>query len=943
VTTRGRSEVRVAIKGDADFDAARKEIQQSFRLIERAADDTVDEIEDAFRRADVDIDVDTEELDTARRSFDDFADKLRRDGVDVDVDVDTDQIRAAFDLADQLDRITAEIDVEADIDDVRDAERLARSLQSFVARIDIDVEGRQELVDALGTAERLEGLKQVRLEVQGRQELERVQSLADDLERRRTIPVDARAEDLVQLDSDFAAAGGSAADAFSGGFDLADPGASALDGVLGALGSAGPYGAVAASVAAVFGDEFLDGFNASLSTRRDDLLRGLRTGLSDADLARAGQAAGDAWSGGFGESISSLADTAAIIQAELGQLDDSLDLSEATRQAQALSDIWGIEVADSIRLAQRLVANDLAPTTVDALNLIAQGAQDFGLQADDALDIFGEFAPVFNKLGIDGARAFEIVGRQIDEGLVTQVDRAAEQFEEFNIRITDGSAREAIEELGFSFDDIQERLASGDGASALAEIAAALAYSTTEAEATALAVDIFGASVESASDPERVFELLATADAIGEIGTVASDGADALEEARTSFDKLNEGVTELGGSIGQLTDTWLAFLQGDISRGTDQLADSFVRLFDAVTPENDIIDGWIDGLERASGETVGLEGVTGDLADGLLTADGQVRELAGSLPVTADEMASMGDEASTAAGGIEDVEQAIKDLKSELDSLFNFTPDQLFRDAADAAVDLAEAFAGVDVAAIGLNGQIDITTEGGAALQEQFENLNGVLVDAAIAYSEGQLTAAEFAAVQEAVTGTLEEVASQAGATGEQVDGLRGKYADLPPDVVTDLIAIDLASGNIEDVDALLEQLPDEVLTRLRAEGGEAQRIVDEFMKRNERLRLAVSFIGPTGSRIVTAGDLKMKAKGGPTRGLTVVGEEGPELVDFSGDAFVYTADQTRRILADGGDRAGSPVSGPVGSGRVINIEQVVTPPGRDLWQELMLAEQVFG
>jgi hypothetical protein len=219
-----------------------------------------------------------------------------------------------------------------------------------------------------------------------------------------------------------------------------------------------------------------------------------------------------------------------------------------------------------------------------------------------------------------------------------------------------------------------------------------------------------------------------------------------------------------------------------------------------------------------------------------------------------------------------------------------------------------------------------------------------VLVDAAIAYSEGQLTAAEFAAVQDAVVSALDEVAGQAGATGEQVDGLRGRYADLPLDVVTDLIAIDLASGRIEDVDALLRQLPEEILTALRAEGGQAQRIVDEFLRRNRNLTLSVGFVaGPSTGRSITAGGVQARAEGGPTSGLTLVGEEGPELVDFSGRAFVYTADQTRQILDSA---SADPMARPSSSGggrqrAFIESATIMVAPGRDLWQDLAQAERL--
>jgi molybdopterin converting factor small subunit len=42
------------------------------------------------------------------------------------------------------------------------------------------------------------------------------------------------------------------------------------------------------------------------------------------------------------------------------------------------------------------------------------------------------------------------------------------------------------------------------------------------------------------------------------------------------------------------------------------------------------------------------------------------------------------------------------------------------------------------------------------------------------------------------------------------------------------------------------------------------------------------------------------RARGGLTSGMTWVGEEGPELVDFRGAAHVYDAATSRRMAADG-------------------------------------------
>lgn len=62
------------------------------------------------------------------------------------------------------------------------------------------------------------------------------------------------------------------------------------------------------------------------------------------------------------------------------------------------------------------------------------------------------------------------------------------------------------------------------------------------------------------------------------------------------------------------------------------------------------------------------------------------------------------------------------------------------------------------------------------------------------------------------------------------------------------------------------------------------------------------------------------KAKGGPASGLTLVGEEGPEIVDLPTGSFVHSSPQSRAMLA-----SGSPASS-VGGGTTVNLTVNVTP-----------------
>lgn len=874
--------IGLAITGEADLSDAKRDAKRDLDVIADAGDDAAEEIEQAFRN---------------------LSPKL-----------DTRQIRQALELADQLDGLTASLTVDADISELQDAERLARDLRAFQAKIDLDVEGKAELAEALNLSEQFERIRKVRLEVEGEQSLQRAAQLADDIERRRTVPIDAQASDLVRLDSDvgdaLTAGGEAGAEGIAGSLadiDYQDIGAAGLDKLTGALAAAGPWAAVGGAVSAIFGDEFIEGFNAALPSARADTARALRTNLAAAELEEVGTAAGDAWAGGFGESLPQLKDDAAALQQAFGAVGDDLDLSKVNRQAQALSEVFGIEVPDQIRIVQQLVKNGLVPDAVSGFNLIAREAQTLGGATEDAFDVISEFSPVFKKLGIDGAQAADIIAQEWEEGLVTQIDRAGEQFEEFNIRITDGSARDAVQALSLDFDDMQQRLARGQGRDVLAQIAGELAAMPDKAHAADLGIQIFGASIESASDPQRVFELLATADAIGDVGTTAEDMADQLEESSSGLERLKRVATDLGEELG-----------GTVADGLDTLNSlanlEFGDAADSAASFGDVLAVKLLGPLGELADKAGLDPL-GPLKDGFAELSGKADELPPKLASTIDKLDETGEAAEGTGLSMKDAAEAADELVDNIKGLFDFSADQLLREVAEAADDLADSFAEGGAEAVGMGGSIDIGTEAGRKLQEKMEDVNGVLVDLAVALANNEITSEQYAAATDELTGALNATGAEAGVTKDKVEGLRLKYLDVE------------GIGSINtDFTVNTQRAIDNVTALSRAIAG----------INSKSVTISASVSGPVG----ITGTISRKARGGWTEGLTLVGEEGPELVEFQGRAFVHTAAETRGLLAN--DRPAAPPTPAPGGRSFIENATIVVDRGVDLWQQALLAEQVF-
>src|SRR5574343_350997 len=328
----------------------------------------------------------------ARREAQTELDKIAREAADITLspEVDTAEIRQALALAKTLDGLTAEMTVDTDLPEIQEAEKLARSLRGFQVRLD------DQVADAL------------------------------------TRGGEAGAEGVAGA---------------LGGIDFGDIGGSARDELTGALAAAGPWAAVAGGIGAVFGDEFLQGFNNALPSGRADTIRALRSNLPESDLVEVGQAGGDAYSAGLSEGLTGAKDAAALIKGELGGIDDDLDLSKVTRQALTLEQVFGTDLAESVASVDKLVSQGLVKNSEEGFNLLFELGQQTGTQFDEMLELTNEFSTAIKALGIEGPKGLKLIGEMVEQGIFPQVDQAGEVFEELNETIISGGAAEALQQL----------------------------------------------------------------------------------------------------------------------------------------------------------------------------------------------------------------------------------------------------------------------------------------------------------------------------------------------------------------------------------------------------------------------------------------------------------------------------------------------------------------
>lgn len=840
--------VSVNIDLEADAGSARKAIAKDLGKIEADAKDTAKGIERAFEN--------------------------------LSPELDTSEIRQALDLAGKLDGMVAEFTVDTDLDEIKQAEAIARSLRSFQGRVDLSVEGRAELADTLDLAEKMDQIRKVKVEVQGREDLEKAAELADDLERRRTVDIDVDDSEVRdvgdRIDDELSEGGERGSDAIAehlADIDFEGIGASGKDQMIDTIAAAGPWGAAAATVGAVFADDFLAGFQDSWGRSKSSLIRGLRTGLADETLAEVGEVAGELYVDGFGDSMDGMRDAAALIADELGDVDRAIDgafdLKEATRQALTLSEIYGVDLADSVAAVSKLISSGLVESSTDGFEVLNSLGRLTGQEFEEALEVTNEFSTALAALGIDGPQGIDLIGQAIEMKLFPQIDQAGEVFEEFREELVSGGSADALEELALDAGALQDALARGDGAEAMATIARALLELPDPARRAALAAEIFGGNMALVADPDLALQLFAQADGVKAVGNELETAADKIEDSRSNLEGLQRGAEGAGS----------AFADG---------------LNDAVGVAS---EGLIRFVEHMSGAEIGTREFVGG-AEALSTA---AREGSPQLDLMAMSAEELGDE-------FQRTKVEADQVKAALEGLTQFGYDQSIRDIRDAADELAASFADGNAKLVGYGGAIDTTTSQGRTLQSQFEQLTSASIDAEVAYANGEITSLELARAQAEVGAQFDRVTGAAGLTQVQVDGLRAKYLNLPSQVTTKLSAIDESSAVVQNLQRELGKLP-----------------TSKTVTITTRNVVVAAYAASTQSR-------EGRAAGGPVKAGRVyeVGELGRELFMPDEDGTIIDHRDTAALL-DGNPRAMAMAGGGgVGAGASGGAQEVRLVIGSD-------------
>lgn len=511
---------------ESDIAEANKKVEKA---AQKSADSTVKVEEKKTRSLKKESD---KVVDNAEKAADDVADAWEEAGQDaekamqfevegksVDIDVEAD-ISEAENRIDSLEADDMQVDVDADTGKAESKIRTVSRDKSIDVDVNADTSGaKQQIEDLADTAE--EAGKKISQSLGG-------------------------GDDGASAMGDI---GSVLKDSFSEAADSAIP----LVGKVGELTS-GLSGTALAAVgvgAAAAGVGVLAvGTANDISSAINDFIA--TTGKGTEETERYQSVLESIYNNNYGENFSDIGEAMGTVVQQLGDMDDT-SLQNVTESAFALRDTFGYDIPESTRAAKAMMDN-FGISGEEAMNLIAEGAQNGLDYSGELLDSISEYSVQFGKMGLDASDMFAIFQKGAESGAFN-LDKVGDAVKEMSIRVVDGSdtTREGFELLGLNADEMAEKFAAGGETAkeAFEETMDALAAMEDPIAQNTAGVDLMGTMWEDLG-PEAVTALAdiqegayETSDAMNQIKDVKYD------DLSSQFETLKRNVETALVPIGE--------------------------------------------------------------------------------------------------------------------------------------------------------------------------------------------------------------------------------------------------------------------------------------------------------------------------------------------------------------------------------------------------------
>ena len=288
---------------------------------------------------------------------------------------------------------------------------------------------------------------------------------------------------------------------------------------------------------------------------------------------------------GIGDSLDSVANAVIIVKDNLKDLDDT-SLENIVSQALILEDVYGIDMAESMRGVNALMKHFGTDATT-AMDLLVSGTQN-GLDKTNELgDNLSEYSGKFAEAGYSAEEYFQLLQNGLDNGAYN-LDKVNDAINEVTTRLADGTIGNAIDIYSEKTQDLFLKWKNGQATQkeVIDSIVSDIAGCQNQQEQLNMAATAFGTMAEDGS-MKFITSLTPVGDTYSDVGGKASEFQDktttSAQETESAMRKLSDTSEQFGSDIQEMLTPVLEFLA--------ELAEMFVELPEPVRNFIEIIGG----------------------------------------------------------------------------------------------------------------------------------------------------------------------------------------------------------------------------------------------------------------------------------------------------------------------------------------------------------------
>ncbi|WP_395704548.1 phage tail tape measure protein [Rhodococcus ruber] len=455
-------------------------------------------------------------------------------------------------------------------------------------------------------------------------------------------------------------------------------------GGLGKMG--GPIGASLVGVVAIgaaAGAALAEGVRQGMEQQRQLDLFGAQTGATEEQAKAMGQAAADAYSKNFGESVDANLKTLRMATQQ-GIIDPSTDRQNASEVIAAISGIsaaFESETEVTAKAMSSLVSAGLVDDWTEAADLLSAAVDGSANRAGDLVEVVDEYAAGWKNAGISAEMALGLIEQSTDAG-AWNADVAGDALREFGRRVSEeGEAvSEALTGMGLDGEAMLAKLRSGgeEGNQAFVEMLDTLHKIEDPIERNTAVAGLLG---DTAGDFYKVFGEFDPRTAVSALGQIegatgrlnermASNPASDVQEAFRTLEVAGNdlklalaegfgpGITDFANWVKEHKPELISFFT-DLVDGALLCAEGIARFvstsIDVVGPFAAIMSeafasaldtmGTFVGAAATVADAIGMDG----MADDLRGAAGFLDEYSTKAQNSSDMMLQLGDVIDTKA------------------------------------------------------------------------------------------------------------------------------------------------------------------------------------------------------------------------------------------------------------------------------------------------------